>query len=135
MIYMYLSNNPSSGDINSTNLSCVVFCLPSELNIPDGPIYEKIITTISMDREKFYQLHAAQRQLLQTLCMLGNFSCVLCCLLASSFQIFFFLNSFRNTVRVSSNLDPDQERHSITSDLGPSFKKVISKPQMFLHAG
>ena len=25
MIYMFLSNNPSSGDINSSNLSCFIF--------------------------------------------------------------------------------------------------------------
>ena len=25
MIYMFLSNNPSSGDINSSNLSCLYF--------------------------------------------------------------------------------------------------------------
>ena len=25
MIYMFLSNNPSSGDINSSNLSCLVW--------------------------------------------------------------------------------------------------------------
>ena len=35
-----------------------VFCFPSEPNnIPDGPEYEKIIITISMPGEKFYQLH------------------------------------------------------------------------------
>ena len=27
MIYMFLSNNPSSGDINSSNLSCLVLVL------------------------------------------------------------------------------------------------------------
>ena len=27
MIYMFLSNNPSSGDINSSNLSCFVSCM------------------------------------------------------------------------------------------------------------
>ena len=37
MIYMFLSNNPSSGDINSSNLSCskLVF-----LKIPSGTIAE-----------------------------------------------------------------------------------------------
>ena len=28
MIYMFLSNNPSSGDINSLNLSCFFYCRP-----------------------------------------------------------------------------------------------------------
>ena len=29
-------------------------------------------------------------------------------------------NSFRNTIRVSHSLDPDQTRHFIGSDLGPN---------------
>ena len=51
--------------------------------------------------------------------MLGNFTCffVIC---------WFFQNStfskkyFRNTIRVSNSLDPDQDRHSIGPDLGPN---------------
>ena len=39
-----------------------VFCFPPEPNIPEEPEY-----TISMYGEKFYQLHAAQRQLLRPL--------------------------------------------------------------------
>ena len=34
-------------------------------NIPKGPKYKKTINTISMYEEKFYKLHAAQRQLLR----------------------------------------------------------------------
>ena len=37
-----------------------------------------------------------------TLCMLGNFSCFCCDLLT------FFKSSFKNTIRVSNCLDPDQ---------------------------
>ena len=45
--------------------------------------------------------------------MLGNFSCF-CCHSANS-----FLNNFifRNTVRVSNCLDPDQDGHSVGPDL------------------
>ena len=33
MIYMFLSNNPSSGDINSSNLSCFLMDFPKQINI------------------------------------------------------------------------------------------------------
>ena len=32
---------------------------------------------------------------------------------------FFSKNSFKNTIRVSNNLDPDQARHYVGPDLGP----------------
>ena len=32
----------------------------------------------------------------------------------------FSKNSFRSTVSVSNNLDPDQDRHFVGPDLGPS---------------
>ena len=44
--------------------------------------------------------------------MLGNFSCF-CCRL----PIFFSKNSFRNTIRVSNSLDPDQDPSSVGPDL------------------
>ena len=57
-----------------------------------------------------------------TLCMVGNFSCLCCRLL-----IFFFLkkirfskDSFRNTIRVSNDLGPDQDRYLVSPDLGPN---------------
>ena len=59
MIYMFLSNNPSSGDINSSNLSCSK-------------------------------------------------------------------NSFRNTIRVSNRLDPDQARHFVGPDLGHNCLQKLS---------
>ena len=33
---------------------------------------------------------------------------------------FFSKNSFRDTIRVSNGLDPDQEGHSVGPDLGPN---------------
>ena len=48
-------------------------------------------------------------------------SCML--LLLSSdfvFKVNFFKNSFRNTVRVSTPLDPDQNRPSVSPDPGPN---------------
>ena len=53
--------------------------------------------------------------------MLGNFPCVL-----SSADFLFFSKSpfsknyFRNTIRVSNSLDPDQVRHLVGPDLGPN---------------
>ena len=40
---------------------------------------------------------------------------------------FFFENSFRNTIRVSNSLDPDQARRFVGSDLGPNcLQKLIA---------
>ena len=35
-------------------------------------------------------------------------------------KLFFFKNSFRNTIRVSNRLDPDQDRRSVGPNLGPN---------------
>ena len=35
-------------------------------------------------------------------------------------KITFSKNSFKNTIRVSNGLDPDQDRHSVGPDLGPN---------------
>ena len=35
-------------------------------------------------------------------------------------------NSFRNTIRVSNNLDPDQERHNVGPYLGPNYLQKLS---------
>ena len=51
--------------------------------------------------------------------MLGNFSCFYCRLL--TFQKLTFLkDSFRNTIRGSNSLDPDQDRRSVCPYLGPN---------------
>ena len=44
---------------------------------------------------------------------------------ADFLRIIFSKNSFRNTIRVSNSLDPDQDRHSVGPDLGPnSFERL-----------
>ena len=50
---------------------------------------------------------------------------------ADFFQIslFFSKNSFRSTIRVSNDYDPDQDRHLVGLDLGPKCEKVISRRQ------
>ena len=45
MIYMFLSNNPSSGDINSSNLSC--YLQRSNLNLLI--LYSNIVYLISLN--------------------------------------------------------------------------------------
>ena len=42
------------------------------------------------------------------------------------FKINFLKNSFRNTIRVSNCLDPNQERLSVGSDLGPNCLQRLS---------
>ena len=51
--------------------------------------------------------------------MLGNFSCffVIRWLFSKST---FSKNSFRDIIRVSNSLDPDQDRHSVGPGLGPN---------------
>ena len=54
-----------------------------------------------------------------TLCILGNFYAFL------SFADFFskstfWKNSYRNSIRVTNRLDPDQARHFVGPDLGPN---------------
>ena len=54
-----------------------------------------------------------------TLCMLDNFSCFSCGLLTFS-KLISSKDSFRKTIRVSNNIDPDQDRHYVGPDLGPN---------------
>ena len=54
-----------------------------------------------------------------TLCMLDNFLSS-----ADIFLHYFFSNfSFKNNIRMSNSLDPDQDRNSVCPDLGPVFCK------------
>ena len=45
---------------------------------------------------------------------------------ADFFSNFFFLNSFRNTIRVSNSLDKDQDQYSVRPDLGPNCLQRLS---------
>ena len=38
----------------------------------------------------------------------------------------FSKDSFRNTIRVSNGLDPDQDRRSVSPDLGPNHLQRLS---------
>ena len=56
-----------------------------------------------------------------------NFSCFCCCLLPF-FKMNFFQNIlFRNTIRVSNGLDPDQDRHSVDHDQPPNCLQRLSE--------
>ena len=54
-----------------------------------------------------------------THCLLGNFSCffVVCWFFS---KLFFWKKSFRNTIRMSNSMDPDQARRFVGPDLGPN---------------
>ena len=41
-------------------------------------------------------------------------------------KINFFKNSYRNTIRVSNILYPDQNRRSVGTELGPNYLQMIS---------
>ena len=66
-----------------------------------------------------------------TLCMLDNFSCFNCRLLTFS-KNFFSKNHFRNTISVNG-LDPDQDRHNVGPDLGPSCFQWLSADDLSHH--
>ena len=60
--------------------------------------------------------------------MLGIFS-YFCCRLLSFSKLTFSNNSFKNTIRVSYKLDPDQDRRSVGPDLGPDCLQTLSADQ------
>ena len=82
------------------------------------------ITNLSSKYSPYLKLYVV---LTLTLCMLGNFACFFCRL-----QIFlkltFSKKYFRNTIRVSNSLDPDQAQHFAKSG-SKLFAKVISRRQ------
>ena len=59
-----------------------------------------------------------------TLCLMGNFHAFL--LSADFFIIYFLKNSFRNTIRESNCLHPDQARHIAGPDLGANCLQRLS---------
>ena len=61
-----------------------------------------------------------------TLYMLGNFSCFCFHLLTFFSKLTFSKASFRNTIRVSNSLDPDQDQHIVGPDLGPNCLQRLS---------
>ena len=59
-------------------------------------------------------------------CMLGIFSCFCCHLLIFSLIFCFSKKSFKNNIRVSNCLDPDQDGHSFSPNLGPKCLQRLS---------
>ena len=57
---------------------------------------------------------------LLTLCLLGNFYDTFSSADVFSTSTFSKKKSFRNAIRVSNSLDPDQVRHFVGPDLGPN---------------
>ena len=69
-----------------------------------------------------------------TLCMLGNFSCF-CCRLLFFFSIFFSPKFQTGTLSVPNSLYQDQDRLSVSPDLGSNcLQKIISRRQKSLPA-
>ena len=58
--------------------------------------------------------------------MLGNFLCFCCRLLSIFSKLTFSLNSFKNTIRVSNGLEPDQDGCSVGPDLDPNCLQRLS---------
>ena len=51
---------------------------------------------------------------------------MLFCRLLIFFKLTFLKISFRNTVKVSNGLDPDQDQHFVGPDLGPNCLQRLS---------
>ena len=66
----------------------------------------------------YFSVHAVDKY------VLVNFSGFCCHLLTSS--KLFFLNYFRNAIRVQNGLDPDQELCFVGPDLGPNCLQGLS---------
>ena len=63
--------------------------------------------------------------MIRNLCILGNFACFFdICILFS--KIIIFKKLFRNIIRESNSLDPDQEWHSVGPNLGPNLLQRLS---------
>ena len=60
-----------------------------------------------------------------SLCRLGNFSCLFCCLL-TLYKVKFSKTIFRNIIKEAKGLDPNQDRHSVCPDLGPTYLQRLS---------
>ena len=56
--------------------------------------------------------------------MLGDCSCFCCRLL--NFGHFVIKNYFRNTIRVTNGLDPDEDRRCVDPDLRPDCMQMLS---------
>ena len=66
------------------------------------------------------------------LCMLGNFVCFFV-VYGFFLKLTFSKKSFRNTIRMSNSLDPDQARQFIGSDLGPNCLQRLSADDKSRH--
>ena len=53
MIYMFLSNNPSSGDINSSNLSCLIY--------HTSPIIESLLKSVIIYQTIIHSFESARK--------------------------------------------------------------------------
>ena len=51
MIYMFLSNNPSSGDINSSNVSCLIYHTSPIESLLKSVTYQTIIHSFESARK------------------------------------------------------------------------------------
>ena len=71
----------------------------------------------------FISLHAGYFCMLFFLLLSGDFF----------FKINLFKKSFRNTIRESNSLDPDQARHFVRSDLGPNCLQRLSADDKSCH--
>ena len=103
--HIFKEKNKVVGDINSLNLH----------------VFHAFVVVYIFFSNKFFQEHYQNvkqfgSRLGVTFCILGNFSCFCCRLITLFHYELFSKNSFKNKIRVSNELDPDQDRHSVSPD-------------------
>ena len=81
-------------------------------------VHTNMLRCINYDSSEIIsKCHSSRTDILSKLCMLGIFSCF-CCRLMTLFKINIFKKVyFRNTIKVSNGLDPDQDQHFVGPDL------------------
>ena len=67
-------------------------------------------------------VYVSRNRQMSTLCLLGNFSAS-----AYFFKIIFKKNPFRNTIRVSNSMVPDQAQNLVEPDLGPNCLQILRR--------
>ena len=95
----------------------------------------RVSNSLDPDQDRRFYAYGDTWKLLylSTLSMLGNFFMLL--LPSADFfsKLTFPKKSFRNPIRVSYGLDPDQDQHSVGPDLGPnclqSYQQTTQTPR------
>ena len=124
-VYLKCSDEETANLLRTHPDLIQVLSLTSAVNImvDQTPPVGCAVQTVSAKCETHLMIKVS----LSTLCILGNFACffvfVVCWFFSKSTVL---KNSFRNIIRVSNSLAPDQARQNVGPDLGPNCLQRLS---------